>query len=52
MANGDLIIQSKRGNRGERMVSSHPHRLEWIEAIETAIDSQEREELCRAFINA
>jgi hypothetical protein len=51
MASGDLIIQSKRGHSGQRMIGSHPYRLEWIEAIETAIDAKEREELCRAFIN-
>lgn len=52
MANDDLIIQSKRGHHGVRMVGTDPNRLEWIKAIETAIDAKEREELCRAFINA
>lgn len=51
MANGDLIIQAKRGQHGSRMVGSHPYRLDWIAAIETAMDAKEREELCRAFIN-
>ena len=46
-----LIIESKRKSGGVRLTSDHPQYAEWVDAIKTAIDSQEADALCKALLN-
>jgi hypothetical protein len=46
-----LIVQSTRKTGGGRMAPNHPQYADYVDAIKTAIDSQEADALCRALIN-
>jgi hypothetical protein len=46
-----LIIESPRKAGGVNMRPDHPQYAAYVDAIKTAIDSQEADALCRALIN-
>lgn len=48
--NESLIVTRKRKQGGKHLVG--PQAAEWIEAIKTAIDTSEANDLCRAVVNA
>lgn len=45
-----LVVQSHRTGTGKMMPVSHPQFSEYAEAIETALDNDEGNALCRALI--
>ncbi len=46
-----LIIESTRRAGGVRMAPEHPQFADYVDAIKTAIDSQEADALCRAIVH-
>ena len=46
-----LIVQSTRKAGGVCMRPDHPQFKDYVEAFETAIDTQEADALCRALLN-
>ena len=46
-----LIIQSKRKAGGVRVAPDHKQYSEWVDAIKTAIDTQEADALCKALLS-
>jgi len=46
-----LIVQSTRKHGGVQMRPDHPQYAAYVEAIETAIDVDEADALCKALIN-
>lgn len=47
---GSLIVTNNRKGGGKQLVG--PQAAEWIEAIRTALDAREANDLCRAVANA
>ena len=45
-----LVVSRKRKQGGKHLIG--PKAAEWIEAIRTAIDTDEASALCRAVVNA
>lgn len=43
-----LIVQSHRTGSGRLMPTNHSQFRDYVEAIETAIDSQEADDICKA----
>jgi hypothetical protein len=48
MRDGSLIVTHKRKQGGKRLTG--PQALDWIAAIETALDASEANTLCRVFL--
>jgi len=46
-----LVVQSHYTGTGNMLPKSHPQYADYIEAIETAIDTAEANALCRALLN-
>ena len=46
-----LIIESTRKAGGVQMKPDHPQYGEYVDALRTAIDSQEADLLCRSLLN-
>jgi len=46
-----LIVQSTRKTGGGRMAPNHPQYADYVDALRTAIDSDEADALCRALLN-
>jgi hypothetical protein len=46
-----LIIESTRKRGGVQLRPEHPQYGEYVDAIRTAIDSDEADALCRALLN-
>jgi hypothetical protein len=46
-----LIVESTRKAGGVQLKPEHPQYGEYVDAIRTAIDSDEADALCRALIN-
>lgn len=46
-----LIVQSTRKPSGVQMRPDHPQFADYVDAIKTAIDSDEADQLCKALIN-
>jgi ABC-type glycerol-3-phosphate transport system substrate-binding protein len=46
-----LIIESTRKKGGVQLRPEHPQYSEYVDAIRTAIDSNEADALCRALLN-
>lgn len=49
--NSGLIVESTRKTGGVQMRPDHPQYAQYVDAIKTAIDSDEADALCRALIN-
>ena len=49
--NSGLIIESTRKRGGIQLRPEHPQYSEYVDAIRTAIDSDEADALCRALLN-
>jgi len=49
--NSSLIVEAKRRRGGVQLMSSHPQFIDYVEALETAIDSTEADSLCKALLN-
>lgn len=45
-----LIVQSHRTGTGRLLATTHPQYADYVDAIETAIDTDEANALCRALI--
>jgi hypothetical protein len=45
-----LVVQSHRTGTGKLLPCVHPQYTDWVEGIETALDKQEADALCRAFL--
>jgi hypothetical protein len=48
--NSGLIVESTRKTGGVQMRPDHPQYAQYVDALRTAIDSQEADALCRALI--
>jgi hypothetical protein len=46
-----LIVESTRKTGGVQMRPDHPQYADYVDALRTAIDSQEADALCKALIN-
>ena len=46
-----LIVESTRKAGGVQLKPDHPQFADYVDAIKTAIDSQEADALCRALLN-
>lgn len=46
-----LIVQSARKPDGVQMRPDHPQFANYVDAIKTAIDNHEADQLCKALIN-
>ena len=46
-----LIVQSARKPGGINMRPDHPQFADYVDAIKTAIDSDEADQLCKALLN-
>ena len=46
-----LVIESTRKKGGVQLRPEHPQYSEYVDAIRTAIDSDEADALCRALLN-
>lgn len=46
-----LIVQSTRKPGGVQMRPDHPQFADYVDAIKTAIDSDEADQLCKALLN-
>ena len=47
-----LIVQNHRTGTGCLLPTNHPQHAEYADAIETAIDADEANSLCRALMNS
>lgn len=45
-----LVVQSHRTGTGRLLPTSHPQYADYLEAIETALDSTEADALCAALL--
>jgi len=45
-----LVVQSHRTGTGKLLPSSHPQYADYVESIESAIDKEEADALCRAVL--
>lgn len=49
--NSGLVIESTRKPGGVQLRPNHPQYSEYVDAIRTAIDTEEADALCRALLN-